>query len=162
MVPKNPVSSLLGELKQSRPFRLPGLEASVALLRTTAHLRRLLEADLGRHGITLQQFNVLRILRGAGEAVPTMDIADRMVEQDPGITRLLGRLESKGLIDRRRCVEDGRRVLVGITEAGAQVLAQIGDPTDFLGSDAHPSMSVEELDALIELLAKARKAMEPF
>ncbi|MDA0379007.1 MAG: MarR family transcriptional regulator, partial [Bacteroidetes bacterium] len=65
------MSSLLNELKQSRPFRLPGLEASVALLRTTAQLRRLLEADLGNHGITLQQFNVLRILRGAGEALPT-------------------------------------------------------------------------------------------
>lgn len=134
----------------------------MALLRTTAHLRRLLESDLGQHGITLQQFNVLRILRGAGEAVPTMDIADRMVEQEPGITRLLGRLESKGLIERRRCTMDGRRVLVAITEAGCHLLDRVGDPKDFLGSAEHPSMSVEELDALIELLAKARKAMEPF
>jgi DNA-binding MarR family transcriptional regulator len=156
------LSSLLNELKQSRPFRLPGLEASVALLRTTAHLRRLLEADLGRHGITLQQFNVLRILRGAGEAVPTMDSADRMVEQEPGITRLLGRLESKGLIERRRCADDGRRVLVGITTAGIEVLDQVGDPTDFLGHEADSAMSTADLDTLIELLDKARKAMEPF
>lgn len=156
------MSSLLNELKQSRPFRFPGLEASVALLRTTAQLRRLLEADLGRNGITLQQFNVLRILRGAGEAVPTMDIADRMVEQEPGITRLLGRLESKGLIERRRCADDGRRVLVGITQAGIQVLDQVGDPTDFLGHETDSGMSATDLDTLIELLDKARKAMEPF
>lgn len=154
------MSSLLNELKQSRPFRLPGLEASVALLRTTAHLRRLLESDLGQHGITLQQFNVLRILRGAGEPIPTMDIADRMVEQEPGITRLLGRLESKDLIERRRCAEDGRRVLVAITEEGCRVLDQVGDPTDFLGSKEGAAMSAEDLVSLMELLSKARKAME--
>ena len=150
------MSSLLNELKQSRPFRLPGLEASVALLRTTAQLRRLLEADLGNHGITLQQFNVLRILRGAGEALPSM------VEQEPGITRLLGRLESKGLIERRRCEDDGRRMLVGITDAGILVLQQVGDPKDFLGASEEAGMSSEDLEALIVLLGKARKALERF
>ncbi|MDA0379367.1 MAG: MarR family transcriptional regulator, partial [Bacteroidetes bacterium] len=85
-----------------------------------------------------------------------------MVEQEPGITRLLGRLESKGLIERRRCEDDGRRMLVGITDAGILVLQQVGDPKDFLGASEEAGMSSEDLEALIVLLGKARKALERF
>lgn len=154
------MSSILDELQQTQPFPSPGLEAGVSLLRTAAQLKRLLELEMGEHGLTLQQFNVLRILRGAGEALPTMAIADRMVEPEPGITRLLGRIERKGLITRTRCTEDGRRVLAEITSEGQESLDRIGEPKDYLVPDGPNQMTEAELDALMTLLSKARRAME--
>jgi DNA-binding MarR family transcriptional regulator len=81
------------------------------------------------HGITLQQYNVLRILRGAGErGLPTLEIADRMVEQTPGITRLIDRLETKKLVVRERCKTDRRQVFCRITAGGLALLARIDVP----------------------------------
>jgi len=151
--------SILDELKQNQPFPAKGLEAGVALLRTATQLRRRLEHEMCAHGITLQQFNVLRILRGAEGPLPTMEIADRMVEPEPGITRLLGRIEQKGLITRTRCGNDARRVLAEITEEGEATLQRIGEPTDFLGPDSGVGLSEEDLDRLVDLLARARQAM---
>ncbi len=153
------MASILGELKQTKPFPTPGLETGASLLRTAAQLRRLLEQEMGTHEMTLQQFNVLRILRGADEPLPTMEIADRMVEPEPGITRLLGRIEEKGLISRSRCTEDGRRVLAEITTEGVAVLEEIGEPTDYLCPDDGAALSAEELDQLLSLLSKVRRAM---
>ena len=74
------------------------------LVRTADLVRRVLDAVVEPHGITLQQYNVLRILRGAGaEGLPTLEIGERMIEQAPGVTRLLDRLEAKGLVRRQRC-----------------------------------------------------------
>ena len=97
------------EIKQSRPFPSKGEEAVVALMRTSDLVRRLVSDVVEPHGITLQQYNVLRILRGSRpDSLPTLEIAARMIEQAPGITRLLDRLERKGLIRRQRCPEDRR------------------------------------------------------
>lgn len=153
------MSSILDELKQSQPFPSPGLETGVSLLRTAAVLKRLLEQEMNEHGLTLQQFNVLRILRGAGEALPTMEIAERMVEPEPGITRLLGRIERKGLIARFRCKEDGRRVLAQITPEGEERLKRIGEPRDYLAGPGPDRMSESELNSMMILLSKARRAM---
>src|SRR5215208_2200660 len=104
-------SILQQEIRQSRPFRSRQQEAVLALLRTSDVVRRFLARIVEPHGITLQQYNVLRILRGAGEeGIPTLAIGERMIEQAPGITRLLDRLESKGLVRRSRCPEDRRQV----------------------------------------------------
>jgi DNA-binding MarR family transcriptional regulator len=81
-------------------------------------LRRSLAEVVQPRGITLQQYNVLRILRGAGlGGLPTLEIGARMIEEAPGITRLLDRLERKALAERRRCPRDGRRVLCRITRS---------------------------------------------
>ena len=91
------MGSVREEIRQRRPFANPAGEAVVTLLRTADRLRTFLEATLQPHGVTLQQYNVLRILRGAGdEGLPTLEVADRMIEQTPGVTRLLDRLEAKG------------------------------------------------------------------
>ena len=153
------MSTILGEIKQSRPFPSPGLETGVSLLRTAVLLRRKLEKDMSAHGLTLQQFNVLRILRGAGMALPTMEIADRMVEPEPGITRLLGRIEQKGLITRTQCDQDRRRILARITREGVLKLDQIGEPTDYLAQGDVP-LSEEELETLLTLLSKARQSLD--
>jgi DNA-binding MarR family transcriptional regulator len=97
-------SALQREIRQRRPFQSPGHEAVLGLMRTADLVRRHGAAIVEPHGITLQQFNVLRILRGAGdEGLPTLEVADRMIERTPGVTRLLDRMEAKELVRRERC-----------------------------------------------------------
>src|SRR5262245_54763239 len=118
-------SALERELKQKRPFPSLEEEAGVAILRTADRLKGDAEQVLAKSAITLQQYNVLRILRGSHpETLPTLEIADRMIERAPGITRLLDRLEAVKLVTRDRCSEDRRRVLCGITPAGLAILAK--------------------------------------
>src|SRR5919206_2934518 len=89
-------SSILQELKQTRPFATKAQEATVALLRTADVVRRRLARVVEREGITLQQYNVLRILRGAGgEPMSALDVAERLIEEAPGVSRLLDRLVAK-------------------------------------------------------------------
>ena len=109
-------SALQREIRQNRPFQSPADECIVGLVRTVDGLKtrgaRLFKAS----GITLQQYNVLRILRGAGgEGLPTLEIAERMVEHAPGITRLLDRLEKKRLVKRECSGPDRRRIVRRIT-----------------------------------------------
>jgi len=120
---KRTPSAIERELKQTRPFPTRRGEAAVALMRTADLLHRLLEQALEPLGVTAQQFNVLRILRGARpEPLPTLEIAERMIERTPGITRLLDRLEAKNLVQRDRCESDRRQVLCTITAAGLDLL----------------------------------------
>jgi len=117
----------------------------VSLLLTADRLRRELARVVEPRGLTLQQYNVLRILRGAGpRGLPTLDIAERMIEQTPGITRLLDRLEKKALIQRERCPNDRRQVLVAITASGRRLLSTLDGP-----------MSKAD-DALLERLGSRR------
>src|SRR5215216_4972343 len=96
-------SPLQREIRQGKPFRSRGQEVVVALIRTSDLVRRAVGRVLEPYDITLQQYNVMRILRGAGErGLPTLEIAERMVEHAPGVTRLLDRLEAKGLVRRQR------------------------------------------------------------
>lgn len=120
---------LQAELKQRKPFRSSAQELSVGLLRTADVLRRVLTEQVRAGGITLQQYNVLRILRGAGGAgLPTLEISDRMIERAPGVTRLLDRLEKKGFAERRRSSPDRRQILCFITEGGLRLLAKLDGP----------------------------------
>ena len=116
-------SRIRSEIKQGKPFRSPRQEAAIALLRTADVVRRRIARVVEPHGVTLQQYNVLRILAGAGgEGMPTLEIAARMIERAPGITRLLDRLEGKRLIRRERCPSDRRQVLCWIGESGLRLL----------------------------------------
>ncbi len=116
-------------LKRTLPFRSPAQEAGLALLRAADAFRRALAEVVGREGITLQQYNVLRILRGAGEdGLPTLSVGERMIERTPGVTRLLDRLEADGLVRRHRCGEDRRRVWATITSEGTAILARLDEP----------------------------------
>src|ERR1700716_783404 len=114
------------EIRQRRPFPSLAQEAVVALMRTTDLVRRQVTALVAPYGITPQQFNVLRILRGAGaDGLPTLEVADRMIEQTPGVTRLLDRMEVKELVRRQRCPKDRRQHLCWITPRGLAVLEKI-------------------------------------
>jgi len=82
-----------------------------------------------------------------------------MVEQTPGITRLLDRLEAKHLVRRRRCPEDRRQVLCWITDAGLEVLAKLDKPVSAMGPHLLRSLSKEEVHQLIEMLERLRAGL---
>lgn len=132
-------------------------QALVGLFRTTDAFRRALARVLEPHGLTGQQYNVLRILRGARpEPLPTMEIAERMMEQTPGITRLLDRLADKGLVSRERCADDRRQVLCSITPAGMRLLAALDAPIDAADEALLGGLSDAEVRRLIGLLDRLR------
>lgn len=145
--------ALLGELKQRRPFRSARQRAVVGLMRVADILHQRFAEVCGPRGVTPQQYNVLRILRGARpERLPTMEIADRMIERTPGITRLLDRLDRKGLVDRERCAEDRRQVLCSITPEGLDLLAELDDPVTEADEAALATLDDEEIARLNDLL----------
>jgi MarR family transcriptional regulator, organic hydroperoxide resistance regulator len=149
------------EIRQRKPFQSRAQEALLGLLRTTDLLKRQMTAVVEPLGITLQQFNVLRILRGAGDdGLPTLDVAERMVEQTPGITRLLDRLEAKGLVRRQRCPKDRRQHLCWITPAGSELLATLDETTVPAGEHALKGLTEADRIALIGLLDAIRAAHE--
>jgi DNA-binding MarR family transcriptional regulator len=148
------------EIKQRVPFRSREQEALLGLLRTADLVRRRIGQVVEPAGLTPQQYNVLRILRGAGpQGLPTLEIAERMVEHAPGITRLLERLERKGLVRRRRCPEDARRVLCFSSPAGLALLARL-DPA-IAAADGEPfqGFSTGETGALVDLLDRVRDTL---
>ena len=154
-------SRLQRELKQNRPFAAPTQEAAVGLMRTADLVRRSLAAVVEPLGITVQQYNVLRILRGAGEqGLPTLEIAERMIEQTPGITRLIDRLEAKELVVRERCATDRRQIFCRITNDGLALLAKLDEPIGDAEQDALSELSEHQLAQLLSLLDKARTQME--
>jgi DNA-binding MarR family transcriptional regulator len=156
---KKPLS-LREEIHQNKPFASPAQEALLALSRTTDVLQRRFAQLVEPHGISLQQYNVLRILRGAGqEGTPTLEIADRMIQRTPGITRLLDKLEAKHLVRRKRCPEDRRQVLCWITDAGLRVLADLDRPAVDSGTQAMASLTTSELRTLIALLERVRASL---
>ena len=155
------MSQLQRELKQRKPFQSVAQEALLGLMRTTDMVRRQVAAVIEPHGITLQQYNVLRILRGGGtDGVPTLDIADRMMEQTPGITRLLDRLEAKGFVKRQRCLKDRRQHLCWITPKSAALLAKLDSPMVEFGAHLMRGMKHEQRIALVRLLDALRAAHE--
>lgn len=129
----------------------------MSLLRTVDVVRRFLAGVVEPQGITLQQFNVLRILRGAeraGEAhgVPTLELAERMVERAPGITRLLDRLEAKALVRRERCPHDRRQVLCHIAPAGLRLLDGLEGPMQKADAASLGMLDDRQQATLLELL----------
>jgi DNA-binding MarR family transcriptional regulator len=152
--------SIQRELKQTRPFAAATQEVTVALMRTADLVRRSLAEVMDPHDITLQQYNVLRILRGAGEdGLPTLEIAERMIEQTPGITRLIDRLEKKRLVIRVRCDKDRRQVFCHITEDGMALLAKLDHPVRESEDASLSTLEESELAQLIDLLEKARNGL---
>jgi len=150
-------STITRELKQKKPFPTKAEEAAVTLLRTADVVRRLIATVIEPHGITSQQYNVLRILRGAGErGLPTLEIAERMIESTPGITRLIDRLETKKLVARERCLTDRRQVFCRITASGLSLLTALDVPIVDATDTALGVLKKNELASLIDLLDRTR------
>lgn len=153
------MGSIRDEIKQKRPFRSLADEAVVTLLRTADHVRVELSGVVERHDVTLQQYNVLRILRGAGEeGLPTLEIAARMIEASPGITRLLDRLEAKGLVRRKRCPVDRRQVLCYASERALSLLSSLDAPMAAAAELALGRLDARRTRDLVRLLDAVRLA----
>ncbi|HEX2191430.1 MAG TPA: MarR family transcriptional regulator [Longimicrobiaceae bacterium] len=150
--------ALRREIRQTRPFLSEAQEAAVAILRTADVVRHRIAATVEPYGVTLQQYNVLRILRGAHpDPLATLEIGERLIERTPGMTRLLDRLEEKGLVRRERCSEDRRQVLCRVTEAGLGLLASMDEEVDRADAAAVRHLAPEEMRSLLALLQKVRR-----
>jgi MarR family transcriptional regulator, organic hydroperoxide resistance regulator len=151
------MGTIRDEIQQSRPFASSADEAVVTLLATADRVRTALAHVTEARGITLQQYNVLRILRGAGpDGLPTLDIAARMIEPSPGITRLLDRLEARKLVRRVRCPEDRRQVLCHAPEAARHLLADLEAPMAEAGLRILAPLDKSRTAELVRLLDAVR------
>jgi DNA-binding MarR family transcriptional regulator len=145
-------------LRQQRAFRSPAQEAAVAVLRTADVVRRRLAAAVEPAGVTLPQYNVLRILRGAHpEPLTTSAVAERLIEQTPGVTRLLDRLEAQGWVARARCHDDRRLVHCRVTAEGLALLERLDPVVDAADDAALGALGRRDLAALTALLARVRQ-----
>jgi DNA-binding MarR family transcriptional regulator len=153
--------SISDEIKQTRPFRSRSQEAMIALLRTAHLVRRQVDSVVEREGLSSQQYNVLRILRGARAPLPTMEISQRMIETACGITRLITALEGKGLIRREQWPGDRRHFLCQITPAGARVLERLEEAMNELDDSLGEGLSARQLDSLLESLSVIRHRVTP-
>jgi DNA-binding MarR family transcriptional regulator len=146
------------ELKKRHPFRSAEQEAVLNLLRTNDWISNRLGRLFREFGLTSSQFNVLRILRGEGQPLPSLEIADRLIQVVPAITGLIDRLEKQGLVARKRCEEDRRVVYVAITRQALELLQRIDRPLDELQKTLVGHLSARELSLLSRLLEKVRTA----
>ena len=150
--------SLQQELRQSKPFPSPEAEAALNVARTAALLDAELTDALKPHGLTPTQYNVLRILRGAGDpGLCRYEVGDRLVTPVPDVTRLLDRLETAGLVDRARDPEDRRQVRARITPKGLGLLAELDDVLAALHRRQLGHLGPDRLRTLSDLLAAARE-----
>ncbi len=150
---------LQDEIKQSKPFGSLQQEAVLSMARTTAVLTRAWEQFLRGYGITLTQYNVLRILRGAGPGgLCRHEVASRLVTEVPDVSRLLDRMMHAGLLTRTRGVEDRRMVKACITDRGLAILEELDRPSFTLPQKQMAHMTETDLRTLIQLLDAARSS----
>jgi DNA-binding MarR family transcriptional regulator len=151
-------NQLQDEIKQAKPFVCAEQEAMLNIIRTAAVLDHELADMLKSYDITPTQYNVLRILRGAGEkGLCRNEVRDRLIAQVPDTTRLLDRMMEMGLITRVRDTNDRRYVTAHITPKGLKVLAELDAPLTEIHRRQLAHMSETELRTLIKLMVKARE-----
>lgn len=140
-------------------FKSPQFKAIVNLRYTSNWISGIQNEQMMKFGLSMAQFNILRILRGAKEALAVNTVKNRMIEKSPNTTRLMDKLIEKGLIIRKRCKEDRRVVYVKITDEGLDLLTKI----DFDYADEHMipnNLTDSEAQLLSELLDKMRSGYE--
>jgi DNA-binding MarR family transcriptional regulator len=147
-----------------RPVRFdsPEQEIYLNLWRTYDRLRALEDALFAPYDLTAQQYNAMRLLRAAHPGtLATLDLAGRLISRAPDITRLLDRLDRRGLIVRERLPKDRRSVHVGLTDAGLALLAQLDAEVRECHHRQLGHLSPGELSTMKNLLQRAREPHEP-
>lgn len=152
------------ELKQTRPIRSPQEQAVLGLMRTSRAIEDSWLSYLKQtEGISISQYNILRILRGARpKAIKSSEIADRMIYRDPDVTRLVDRLVMQGLVRRERDDEDRRVVRVGITGKGLALLERLDGPVDRYTRAVMGGLTQHQMRDLCLLLDEVRAGIQPF
>ena len=159
------------EIQQHRPFRSEEAEAALNIHKTSDVLQTRVAELLKPFGLSPTQYNVLRILRGAhrdhvegiggcrqGGTLACSEVARRMISRDPDMTRMLDRLEKRGLIARARDEMDRRVVCTRITEAGLELVNRLDDPVESLVRQQLGHLGSAKLRQLIDLLEEVRSA----
>jgi DNA-binding MarR family transcriptional regulator len=149
---------LRDEIQQRRPFESLEQEAVLNVLRTADVLLQRIAAVLKPFKLSHSQYNVLRILRGAGpEGLACREISERMISRDPDITRLLDRLEARGLLTRTRDQKDRRVIMAHITPEGLRLLEALDQPIAEVDRQPLEHLGEQRLRTLIRLLEVARE-----
>lgn len=145
------------EIKQKRPFSGVQEEVVLALMRTADQAAAPMNEVLRAANLSQSQYNILRILRGAGEeGLPCGEISERMVRRDPDLTRLLDRLEARGLVSRARGTVDRRVVLAFVTAEGLELLESLDREVETTLKQTLAHVPVARLRTLLELLEEVR------
>jgi DNA-binding MarR family transcriptional regulator len=142
----------------TRPSKRPPPSAAfLSIVQAAEEMQRGLAELLKAHDLSIAQYNVLRILRGAGpEGATCGTVSENLIRHDPDVTRLVDRLDQRGLVDRARDTKDRRVVRTRITRAGAALLAELDDPVDELHSRQLGHVGSKRLADLVALLDEAR------
>jgi DNA-binding MarR family transcriptional regulator len=150
---------LQDELKKRQPFDCPEQEAVLNLFRTSDRLQIQFTRLFRQYGLTPSQYNILRILRGEGQPLPCLEIAERTITVVPGITGLVDRLEEAGLVTRERSTKDRRVIHVAITSKALGILAELDQPLMNLHRRLLSHLTPDEVEQLTRLLEKARQGL---
>lgn len=143
--------------REGRRFDSPEQEAYLNLWRTYDRLRALEDELFAAHGVTAQQYNALRLLKAARPGgLATLALASRLISRAPDITRMVDRLEERGLVRRERQPDNRRVVRVVITEDGLGLLNKLAEPVRQCHQRQLGHLTAERQSALIELLKAAR------
>lgn len=145
------------EIRKKKPLRRVEDEAFASLQRTADALMQGVAAALKPAGLSPAQYNVLRILRGAGpDGLACREIGERMITKDPDITRLLDRLEERGLVARSRDRADRRVITTRITDKGQRILEDLDKAIEELHVKQLGHLGEQRLRSLLDLLEAAR------
>ncbi|XZE19533.1 MarR family winged helix-turn-helix transcriptional regulator [Pirellulaceae bacterium SH449] len=153
-------SALQNELKKRAPFDSIEQEAMLALMRTSDLLENRLARLLREHGLTLTQYNVLRILRGEGKPMPCLEVAERMIQVAPAITRVVDQLLQFKLITKTQSEMDRRVFEIELTPTASRLLAELDQPVLDMHAALLKSVKKCDLKSMIQTLEVIRSSIE--
>lgn len=152
-----PSASLRQQLKKKGPFDSLEQEAMLSILRTSDLLENRLARLLRQYDLTPSQYNAMRIMRGEGEPMPCLEVAVRMIQVAPAITRVVEQLVGRGLVDKQQSSEDRRVFLVELTASGTRLLKKLDEPIQSLHQTLLGHVSKSDLKTLNGILETARE-----
>lgn len=155
-----PSASLRQQLKKRDPFESLEQEAMLGILRTSDLLENRLARLLREYDLTPSQYNAMRIMRGEGEPMPCLEVAGRMIQVAPAITRVVDQLVGRGLIEKQQSSKDRRVFLVGLTSAGTRLLKKLDAPIQTLHQSLLGHVSNSDLKTLNKILETARAEID--
>lgn len=152
-------ATLRNQLKKQGPFASVQQEAMLSILRTSDLLENRLARLLREYGLTPSQYNAMRIMRGEGKPMPCLEVAGRMIQVAPAITRVVDQLVSQGLVEKIQSSADRRVFLVALTPPGKGLLRKLDQPVQRLHQSLLGAVPKVELERLVQILERARIAI---
>jgi len=155
-------SQLQHDLKKRGPFESLHQEVDISILRTNDQIQYRFAKLFKEYQLTESQYNVLRILRGEGSPLPSLEIASRMITISPAITGLIDKLEKRELVLRKRCTKDRRVWHVALTSKGKKLVEKLDRPNIEMHTWLVGHLSKKECRQLLDLLGKVREGMRDY